>query len=254
VYSRAATAEAVAARFFRESGMPLLDHFHPPLSTARHWESFHSRWANAIADFLNRTLPPDYFAEAQTHVGPRIEIDVATLHNDPPATGGIVTIPRTQPVLSPPELVIPAVFPPGFTVNVYETSGGPTLVAAVELVSPGNKDRDETRRAFAAKCAAYLQHGQGLIVVYVVTNRLGRPLDDLLTLLDPTTVPPATDPLTAVSYRPIRVGDADRIELRIRSLAVGGVLPELPLSLDAGRVVPVNLEASYEDARARSRL
>ena len=36
--------------------------------------------------------------------------------------------------------------------------------------------------------------------------------------------------------------------------SVGGVLPELPLSLDAGRVVFVNLEASYEDARVRSRL
>ena len=30
--------------------MPLLDHFHPPLSERRHWEAFHSRWAGAIAD------------------------------------------------------------------------------------------------------------------------------------------------------------------------------------------------------------
>ena len=25
--------------------MPLLDHFHPPLSDERHWESFHAAWA-----------------------------------------------------------------------------------------------------------------------------------------------------------------------------------------------------------------
>jgi hypothetical protein len=25
--------------------MPLLDHFRPPLSGSRHWESFHAAWA-----------------------------------------------------------------------------------------------------------------------------------------------------------------------------------------------------------------
>ena len=29
--------------------MPLLDHFHAPLSPQRHWESFHVNWAGAIA-------------------------------------------------------------------------------------------------------------------------------------------------------------------------------------------------------------
>jgi hypothetical protein len=29
-------------------------------------------------------------------------------------------------------------------------------VAAIELVSPDNKDRADTRQAFVAKCAAYL--------------------------------------------------------------------------------------------------
>jgi hypothetical protein len=44
--------------------MQLLDHFHPPLSMVRHWESFHARWAAAIADVLNdELLPTEYFAE-----------------------------------------------------------------------------------------------------------------------------------------------------------------------------------------------
>ena len=30
--------------------MPLLDHFHPPLSPRRHRESFHVNWAGAIAE------------------------------------------------------------------------------------------------------------------------------------------------------------------------------------------------------------
>jgi hypothetical protein len=60
--------------------MPLLDHFHPPLSQRRHWESFHSAWATALVDALNEDwLPEGYFAEEMITVGGRVEIDVATL-------------------------------------------------------------------------------------------------------------------------------------------------------------------------------
>jgi len=45
-------------------------------------------------------------------------------------------------------------------------------VAAIELVSPGNKDRPETCRLFAAKCVAYLTRGIGLVVIDIVTERL----------------------------------------------------------------------------------
>lgn len=84
-----------------------------------------------------------------------------------------------------------------------ETSGGPTLVAAIELVSPANKDRPESRKAFTAKCHSYLQAGCGLIVVDIVTNRNSRPFDELLVelLAEPPQSP--FGPLTAVSYRPL---------------------------------------------------
>ncbi len=49
--------------------MPLLDHFHPPLSSERHWESFHAAWLGSLADDLNRRLPTGYFAEEQVHAG-----------------------------------------------------------------------------------------------------------------------------------------------------------------------------------------
>src|SRR5438128_9654006 len=62
--------------------MPLLDHFHPPLYPTHRWESFHARWAVAIADALNDTLPPRYFAETQVHLGARAEADVVEFkHN-----------------------------------------------------------------------------------------------------------------------------------------------------------------------------
>src|SRR5579883_788083 len=56
--------------------MPLLDHFHPPLSERRHWHSFHNSWATYLSSQLNSLLPAGYFAEANVQFG--IEIDVAT--------------------------------------------------------------------------------------------------------------------------------------------------------------------------------
>jgi hypothetical protein len=57
--------------------MPLLDHFQPPLYPQRAWESFHSRWANSIADQLNESLPRRYFAEVQIRLGSQVQSDVA---------------------------------------------------------------------------------------------------------------------------------------------------------------------------------
>ena len=94
----------------------------------------------------------------------------------------------------------------------------------------------------------------GVIVLDVVTSRKSRPLDDLLALLHPAL--PAVDggELSAVSYRPIRAGDSETIELRIRTLALGSPLPELPLGLNSGLTVNVDFEACYQEARERSRL
>lgn len=64
-----------------------------------------------------------------------------------------------------PELTIPAAFPDEFEVRIYENEGGSRLVAAVELVSPSNKDCVSHRAAFATKCAGYLAQGIALIVV-----------------------------------------------------------------------------------------
>ena len=74
-------------------------------------------------------------------------------------------------------------FPDDIEVQVFSTSTGATLVAAIELVSPGNKDRPETRGAFAAKCVSYLTRGIGLIVVDIVTNRLANLHNEVMTLL-----------------------------------------------------------------------
>ena len=233
--------------------MPLLDHFHPPLDGRRHWESFHALWATCITSALNDGLPKDFFAEAQVHAWPRIEVDIATLSES--NAGGVATLPQTRTTLAPADLTLPAAaFPPAFGVHVYETSGGPTLVAAIELVSPGNKDRDETRRAFTAKCAALIQSAIGVIVIDIVTSRRSEPFRDLMAFLYPQQPLPELSPLLASSFRPTRVNDVDTLEVRHRPLAVGSTLPVLSLALGGLDRIDVNFEATYEDARSRSRL
>jgi uncharacterized protein DUF4058 len=227
--------------------MPLLDHFHPPLSEMRHWDSLHLGWIVECAGQLNqRVLPARYFAEVAVCRGGRIEADVATDIGDKLSY-------RPPPLTA----VIPAVFPDEFEVQVFDTSGGITLVAAVELFSPGNKDRSETRRAFAAKCASYLQQGIGLVIVDVVTDRLANRHDELVQLLEQPDAFrfPANGPLYATAYRPARrEPGGDQIDLWTFSLAVGQALPTVPLALRGGPTLPVDLELTYMEVRESSRL
>ena len=62
-------------------------------------------------------------------------------------------------------------FPDDIEVQVRDELFDARVVAVVELVSPGNKDRPENRLAFSDKCAAYLQRGIGLITLDIVTTR-----------------------------------------------------------------------------------
>jgi hypothetical protein len=241
--------------------LPLLDHFHAPLSERRPWESFHTTWASALADLLNQEiLPPGYIALEQIHAGAAIEIDVPTFsEQETPVSssgGGTATAIRTVWTPAAPLLVLPAVFPPGCTVEILSTEGGRTLVGAIELVSPGNKDRESKRRLFAAKCATYLSRGIGLIVVDVVTSRQGNLHNDLISLLglDAAFQMPSEQSLYCVAYRPLRIEGSDTIHTWPAALAVGRPLPTMPLSLAADHCLAVDLEAGYVEACQRRRL
>jgi hypothetical protein len=240
--------------------MPLLDHFHPPLLGRRHWDGFHAAWAAVMADALNEVLPSEYFAEFHLRRGTRTEAEVATCTEEraeATAPDGGATAVQTH-VWAPPTPValVPALFPDDFEVQVFSNMAGPTLVAAIELVSPGNKDRAEARRAFAAKCAAYLQRGIGLIVVDIVTSRQANLHDELAGLLGHAAgfAFPAPTPLYATAYRPARRQDRNEIDLWREPLAVGQPLPTLPLAVRGLGCLPIDLEGTYTEARQRGRI
>src|SRR5580693_2908879 len=144
--------------------MPLLDHFHPPLSERRQWHLFHSVWASMIALDLNRQLPAGYFADPNVEFN--IEINVAAFEDEKPEAGVVSWTPPAPTLTAPMALITDVV-----EIAVYNSEAGPVLIGAIELVSPANKDRPATRDAFVSKCASYLQHAIGLIVVDLVTNR-----------------------------------------------------------------------------------
>jgi Protein of unknown function (DUF4058) len=237
--------------------MPLLDHFHPPLSERRHWEAFHARWASAIADFLNEQgLPENLFAEPTVHIGGQAQVDVATFDsapttNGPTATG---TLPQSAKV-SKPAWVIPAVFTDSFKVQIINTEGGPRLVAAIELVSPRNKDRPQSRRAFAVKCANYLCQGIPFIVIDVVTSRSANLHNEIMELMQTDNFRlSAETSLYATAYRPVRRDSREEIDVWPETLRVGERLPSLPLFVGADLSVQLDFEASYQETCRRLRV
>jgi hypothetical protein len=242
--------------------MPLLDHFRPPLSERRPWESLHAAWAGALADALNdHILPSGFVALEQIHAGAVVEIDVATFAEPggrpaPERNGGTATTTRAVWLPAAPPLVIPAVFPPSCTIQILATDGGRTLVGAIELVSPGNKDRAVKRSLFAAKCATYLARGVGLVVVDVVTSRQGNMHNEVADLLgwESAHRMAAEISLYTVAYRPLRRDGAEQIETWPMPLVVGAPLPVVPLSLEAEHCLAVDLEEAYSEACRRRRV
>ena len=237
--------------------MPLRDHFRPPLDNVTSWDGFHGGWPMMIVSHLSRHLPRRYVAAPRVHSGGTVEIDVAAFEQDSASTpalsegqdnGGVATAVWAPP---DPTLAVATDLPAQdeYEVRVYDSKHGRRLVAAVEIVSPGNKDRPEHRHAFVAKCAALLQQHVCVVLVDVVTTRHFNLYAELLALIgqtDPNLGSESPD-LYAVSCRLARTGEAWLLEGWAHVLRLGQPLPTLPLWLAENLAVPLELEASYEE-------
>jgi hypothetical protein len=239
--------------------MPLLDPFHPPLSLERPWEGIHSTWASTIATQLNQEqLPPEYFAMPLVTLGGGVQVDAGTCQTGEQTettNGGVATQlwAPPQPLLS---AVVDFISLDVYEIRVMQQMGGPKLRSAIALVSPANKDRLSHHRAFATKCAGYLQRGVAVIIVDVVTERtanLHATLVDLLGLAHSLTWCSPSQ-LYAVAYRPTQAVAAQRLEVWPEALAVGSALPTMPLWLGETLCLPLALEESYRATCAALRI
>jgi uncharacterized protein DUF4058 len=237
--------------------MPLRDHFRPPLDDSRSWDELHGAWPTVIVMALNRRLPPRFVAAPRVHLGTHAEIDVTAYETDAPDSDTAITGGDDRGVATavwaPPQptLDVAADLPEQdeYEVRVYDTQRHRRLVAAVEIVSPANKDRPEHRRLFVAKCAALLLQHVTVAIVDLVTTRQFNLYGDLLELIgqtDPSLVP-QPPPLYAAACRWKRAGDSARLKTWAHVLALGQPLPTLPLWLTDNLAVPLELEASYEE-------
>jgi hypothetical protein len=238
--------------------MPLRDHFRPPLDNLRHWEGLHGGWPMMIVANLRRRLPHRYFAEPRVHSGSSAEIDVATFENegegglavgDGNDNGGVATAVWAPPR---PTLVVATDLPAQdvYEVRVYDEKRHCRLVAAVEIVSPANKDRPEHRRAFVAKCAGLLREQVCVVIVDLVTTRNQNLYGELLDLIgksDPG-LSPEPAPLYATACRLTKRENEWFLEAWAQPLALGRPLPTVPLWLADDLAVPLELDESYEQS------
>jgi hypothetical protein len=189
---------------------------------------------------LNHRLPAAYVAEPGVHQGSSIEVDVATDEDEELSSGA-----------SLPTLAFATDWPAHdeFAVRVYDSRSGFRLVAAVEIVSPANKDRPESRRAFVAKCAALLQERVCVGIVDVVSDRRANLYRELLEFIDEPEPSAFDEPaaLYAATTRSTKKDARWLVESWMRPLTIGQPLPTLPLWLADNLSIPLDLEASYEE-------
>src|SRR5208283_1140546 len=113
--------------------MPLLDHFHPPLSRTHPWRGFHGAWAAAMARLLNAgVLPPGYYAVPFLDRDGPFEIDVAALREG--GTRGMNAESPPEYVWAPaaPALTLAVEWPSvdDIRVEIFSDDGDPRLAAA----------------------------------------------------------------------------------------------------------------------------
>jgi hypothetical protein len=126
---------------------------------------------------------------------------------------------------------------------------GHRLVALLEIVSPANKDRQQSVEDFAAKAVDALDAGIHLVIVDLFPPGVFDPqgmhgaIRQRLAAGGEVYPLPAGEPLTLASYVA-----GPSVDIYSEYLAVGGVLAEMPLFLNFERYVNLPLESTYQSA------
>jgi hypothetical protein len=209
-----------------------------------------------IVQKLFPLLPDGFVAAPGVHLGTVFEMDVSAYEKDGTAEarmsdgGGGVAV-ATQ---APPQPTLTLETEWGdqdeYEVRIYDDRLERRLVAAIELISPSNKDRPESRRTFIGKVAALLQRGVCVSLVDVVTNRNFNLYEGLLELIgvnDPSlgSEPPCVYAVTLRSQK--RPRRRSLLEGWFYPMPIGQPLPTLPIWLDVDLRINLELESSYEE-------
>jgi hypothetical protein len=225
--------------------MPIHDWTRVPAGLFHH---FHQDWSIEIARALNRgLLPKGVAALVEPRAGPR-EADVLAIErrnsfqSSPESEGGVATVDR--PVTQIVRHTTNAIFAQQANSIVVRHHLG-RIIAVIEILSPGNKDSRAALRDFTEKTIAFLRRGIRLLIVDLFPPTQRDPLgihkviwDDILE--EDFSFPPGKDRIL-VSYQTDGAYTA-----YVEPVAVGDVMPDMPLFLSKHLHVKVPLESTYQ--------
>jgi len=215
------------------------------------YHNFHQLWTSTLTNRLNAgLLPSGFFAMAEQIIG-RPETDVVTLQTcsrpKPPrdANGGVVVAParpKTRFVLPIPRDQ-ERYAGKANRIAIHHELGD--VVAVIEIVSPGNKDRKHSLQSFVDKAVDWIGQQVNLLVVDPFPPGPHDPRGIHRAIWDeftdqPFELPP-DKPLTMAAYQVAPISTA-----YVEPIAVGDRLPDMPLFLYDELYVNVPLEETYQ--------
>jgi Protein of unknown function (DUF4058) len=216
------------------------------------FHDFHQCWVVELRNALNRgLLPPDYMAMTDQVTGRPIP-DVVALQTKAPHTsrgGGVALAPKPAPSAR----VVAKLEGINYTKRknrVVIKHGRGTVVAIIEIVSPGNKDSRNSFRSFVEKAADVLNQGVNLFVVDVFPPTPRDPKGVHKAILDEFVDLPfdflPEKPFTVASY----LAGEDYPSAYVESAGLGDPLPEMPIFL--ADTDDIYVSAPLEETYARA--
>ncbi len=219
------------------------------------FHDFHHAWIEEIKRFLNHgNLPEGYYAMAEQLMG-RLGPDVLTLHPlngptngqfKPGSNGGSVLVAERKPkVRFHARTEANTYAGKAKTVTIRHASDH-SLIAMVEIVSPGNKSSRRRFDSFVHKAEEALAAGIHLLIadLFPPTPRDPEGIHRAIWQdRDDEFVFSPDKPFTCVSYVSDPIAEAF-----VEPVGLGDPLPEMPLFLTPEVYVPVDLEVTYQRA------
>jgi hypothetical protein len=235
--------------------MPLRDHFRSPLDDVHSWDGLHATWPAMIVRDLIKVLPEPYFAAPGVHLGTLYEVDIGT-YRDTRSEPNVLEVGNGETVVATyappkPTLTLEPQLPSQdvYEVRIYDSRRNRQLVAAIEIVSPSNKDRPENRGIFVSKVATLLKHHICVSIVDVVSTSNFNLYAELLGFVESADPALGDDPppMYAATLRMRRENGRRLMDNWYHSLSVGQTLPTLPIWLQESLPISLDLESSYEE-------
>ena len=218
----------------------------------RGFDSLHLVWQNQLLEWVQPRLPTEHRAymggvPALSFDSPNGRPDLGVRNWQP---GPIAAEPQTALATMEPDTESAVAFEIDPMRAVHIDLHG-VLIAAIEIISPRNKDRPSSRARYLGRYLGYLRQAVHLMIVDVLPRPAGFSFADEAAIDLGQQQPPTPTPF-AISYR---VGgpvpDGTLVATWRRALAVGQPLPTLPLPLNARQEVLIDLEHTYQEAARR---